>query len=37
MLRENIKQELKPCFAWKETARIENNIYIEILSRQKYY
>lgn len=35
MLRENIKQELKPCFSWKESARIENNIYLKILSSQE--
>lgn len=35
MLTENVKQELKPCFSWAETARIENNIYLEILAEQK--
>lgn len=35
MLTENVKQELKPCFSWAETAWIENNIYLEILAGKK--
>ena len=35
MLSKTVKQNLKSCFSWTETARNENNVYLEIFAKYK--